>query len=129
MAATVRARRRASNGRVTERRAGADRLHAGRPGARGPPSGTLDAKESQNPHVVAPKCPSGLVALAAAAPSGPGHAADAAAPADAPRLPASLEACAQLRVDAERLACYDQVVAPQVRGARRGAGRRGERAG
>lgn len=37
--------------------------------------------------------------------------------ADPVRLPASLEACARLRADAERLACYDQVVAPQVRGA------------
>lgn len=35
----------------------------------------------------------------------------------APRLPAAIEACAQTRNDAERLACYDKVVAPQVRGA------------
>src|SRR5450631_4092463 len=39
------------------------------------------------------------------------------AAASAPPLPAALEACARTRIDAERLACYDQVVAPQVRGA------------
>jgi phospholipase A1 len=38
------------------------------------------------------------------------------AAASAPPLPSALEACARTRVDAERLACYDQVVAPQVRG-------------
>ena len=39
-------------------------------------------------------------------------------PATAPLpLPAEVAACAQLRIDAERLACYDKAVAPQVRGA------------
>ena len=32
-------------------------------------------------------------------------------------LPADIAACAQVRIDAERLACYDKAVAPQVRGA------------
>src|SRR5665213_1714870 len=32
-------------------------------------------------------------------------------------LPAEVAACAQLRIDSERLACYDKAVAPQVRGA------------
>ena len=59
------------------------------------------------------KSPFVLVLVAAAAFQA--HAADAAG--EAPRVPASLEACALLRVDAERLACYDKVVAPQVRGA------------
>ncbi len=34
-----------------------------------------------------------------------------------PPLPASIEACAQIHIDAERLACYDKAVSPQVRGA------------
>ncbi len=33
------------------------------------------------------------------------------------RLSAGLQTCAELRVDAERLACFDRFVAPQVRGA------------
>jgi phospholipase A1 len=37
--------------------------------------------------------------------------------ASAPRLPAAFEACARIGIDAERLACYDGLVAPQVRGA------------
>ena len=57
-------------------------------------------------------------ALLAAIASADGFAADPpGAGASAPPLPAALEACARTRVDAERLACYDQVVAPQVRGA------------
>ena len=39
----------------------------------------------------------------------------AAEPAVQP-LPAGIEACAQLRIDSERLACYDQFAAPRVRG-------------
>src|SRR6187399_981408 len=33
------------------------------------------------------------------------------------QLPADVAACAQVRIDAERLACYDKAVAKQVRGA------------
>ena len=50
---------------------------------------------------------------AAAAGSSPG----VDAPGAPARLPAGFEACAQLRGDVERLACFDRLAAPQVRGA------------
>lgn len=37
-------------------------------------------------------------------------------------LPASLQACAGLQADAERLACFDNAVAPSTRGAAEGTG-------
>lgn len=42
------------------------------------------------------------------------HAAD---PTGVAPIPGAIEACALLRVDAERLLCYDRAVSPQVRGA------------
>ncbi|NUZ04322.1 phospholipase A [Piscinibacter koreensis] len=64
-----------------------------------------------------PSAPAVAALLAAAA-----AASASAQPAEpAARLPGAIEACAPLRVDAERLACFDRAVAAQVKGAPAGA--------
>lgn len=64
----------------------------------------------------------GLAATALAVAAGPALAQVPlrVQPEDA-QLPAGIAACAQVRLDAERLACYDRFVAPIVRGAADGA--------